>query len=144
MSGYGPDMTLLPDLQRWLDEAATRHDVPGAAVAVGVGDELAEAATGVVNRDTGVEATTDSVFQIGSVTKVWTASLVMQLVDDGFAVRSVVHAESAVLGREPEPSQARNPVRVRHFCQLSALATRADLLEEQRVRASSRGCCRTT
>jgi CubicO group peptidase (beta-lactamase class C family) len=76
-------MTLLPDLQRWLDEAAARHDVPGAAVAVGVGDDLAEAATGVVNRDTGVEATPDSVFQIGSVTKAWTASLVMQLVDDG-------------------------------------------------------------
>jgi CubicO group peptidase (beta-lactamase class C family) len=76
-------MTLLPDLQRWLDDAAARHGVPGAAVAVGVGDDLAEAATGVVNRDTGVEATTDSVFQIGSVTKVWTAALVMQLVDEG-------------------------------------------------------------
>ena len=57
--------------------------MPGAAVAVGVGDELVEAATGVVNRDTGVETTTDSVFQIGSVTKVWTAALVMQLVDEG-------------------------------------------------------------
>ena len=76
-------MTLLPDLQGWLDEAAARHDVPGAAVAVGVGGDLAEAATGVVNRNTGVEATTDSVFQIGSVTKVWTASLVMQLVGEG-------------------------------------------------------------
>ena len=76
-------MALLPNLQRWLDDAAIRHDVPGAAVAVGVGDELAEAATGVVNRGTGVAATTDSVFQIGSVTKVWTASLVMQLVGDG-------------------------------------------------------------
>jgi CubicO group peptidase (beta-lactamase class C family) len=78
-------MALLPDLRQWLDEAATRHGVPGAVVAVGVGDELAEAATGVVNRDTGVETTPDSVFQIGSVTKVWTASLVMQLVDEGAA-----------------------------------------------------------
>lgn len=77
------DMTFLPDLPHWLDQAAKRHGVPGAAVAVGVGDQLAEAATGVVNRDTGVRTTTDSVFQIGSVTKVWTAALVMQLVDDG-------------------------------------------------------------
>jgi len=76
-------MSLLPDLQRWLDEAAARHGVPGAAIAVGAGGRLAEAATGVVNRDTGVETTTDSVFQIGSVTKVWTTSLVMQLVDEG-------------------------------------------------------------
>jgi CubicO group peptidase (beta-lactamase class C family) len=72
-------MALLPELQGWIDEAAERHGVPGAAVAVGAGGELAEAATGVVNRDTGVEATPDSVFQIGSVTKVWTAALVLQL-----------------------------------------------------------------
>jgi CubicO group peptidase (beta-lactamase class C family) len=76
-------MTLLPELQRWLDQAVIRHRVPGAAVAVGVGDDLVEAASGVLSRDTGVETTTDSVFQIGSVTKVWTAALVMQLVDVG-------------------------------------------------------------
>ncbi|WP_250034404.1 serine hydrolase domain-containing protein [Paractinoplanes maris] len=71
------------DLPELLDEAAARHDVTGAAVAVGHGDTLIEAATGVLNRDTGVEATPDSVFQIGSVAKVWTAALVMQLVDEG-------------------------------------------------------------
>jgi CubicO group peptidase (beta-lactamase class C family) len=76
-------VAVLANLQRWLDEAAARHDVPGAAVAVGVGDDLVEAATGVVNRDTGVETTTDSVFQIGSVTKIWTSALVMQLVGEG-------------------------------------------------------------
>ncbi|WP_433364182.1 serine hydrolase domain-containing protein [Actinoplanes sp. CA-142083] len=76
-------MTLLPDLQQLIDRAAGRHGVPGAAIAVGAGGELAEAATGVVNRNTGVEATPDSVFQIGSVTKVWTASLVMQLAAEG-------------------------------------------------------------
>ncbi len=32
---------------------------------------------------TGVEATADALFQIGSITKVWTATLVMQLVDEG-------------------------------------------------------------
>jgi CubicO group peptidase (beta-lactamase class C family) len=76
-------MTFLPDLQRRLDDVAARYDIPGAAVAVGQGDRLAEAATGVVNRNTGVAATPDSVFQIGSVTKVWTTTLVMQLVDEG-------------------------------------------------------------
>ena len=39
--------------------------------------------TGVLNKETGVEATTDSVFQIGSITKVWTATVAMQLVDEG-------------------------------------------------------------
>ncbi|MGK5682087.1 serine hydrolase domain-containing protein [Actinoplanes sp. URMC 104] len=70
-------------LQGLLDQTAARYDVPGAAIAVGHGDELLEAATGVLNRDTGVAATPDSVYQIGSVTKVWTAALVLQLVDDG-------------------------------------------------------------
>src|SRR6266511_2520938 len=61
-------MTLLPDLQTRLDEAARRHDVPGAVVAVGYESELAEAATGVVNRNTGVATTPESVFQTGTVT----------------------------------------------------------------------------
>jgi CubicO group peptidase (beta-lactamase class C family) len=77
---YGLGTVIDMDLQALLDESAERHGVPGAAVAVGAGGELIEAATGVVNRDTGVATTADSVFQIGSVTKVWTASLVMQLV----------------------------------------------------------------
>ena len=77
------DMVSDAQLQDWIDRAAERHRVPGAAVAVGVGTEIAEAATGVLNRDTGVEATPDSLFQIGSVTKVWTTCLVMQLADEG-------------------------------------------------------------
>ncbi|OMQ14229.1 serine hydrolase, partial [Modestobacter sp. VKM Ac-2676] len=40
-------------------------------------------ATGVLNRATDVPVTTDAVFQIGSITKVWTTTLVMQLVDEG-------------------------------------------------------------
>jgi len=72
--------------QRRLSVLAERHGVPGAALAilrVGSTDELVEAAYGVLNKDTGVAATTDSLFQIGSITKVWTATVVMQLVDEG-------------------------------------------------------------
>lgn len=71
------------DLRDRLTEAAREHGVPGAAVAVWHDGELHEAATGVVNTATGVETTTDSVFQVGSTTKVWTSALVMQLVEDG-------------------------------------------------------------
>jgi CubicO group peptidase (beta-lactamase class C family) len=47
------------------------------------GGEVHEAAAGVLNVETGVEATTDSVFQYGSIGKVWTATAIMQLVDEG-------------------------------------------------------------
>ena len=62
---------------------ADKHGVPGANLAILAGGEVAEAAYGVLNQRTGVEVTTDSVFQIGSISKVWTATLVMQLVDEG-------------------------------------------------------------
>jgi CubicO group peptidase (beta-lactamase class C family) len=70
-------------LQIRLTELAAKHDVVGASLALAVGDETVTAATGVLNVRTGDRATVDSVFQIGSITKVWTATLVMQLVDEG-------------------------------------------------------------
>ncbi|MFC7307124.1 serine hydrolase [Streptomyces monticola] len=69
--------------QRRLDELAARHRVPGTVLGIARGDETALAAHGVLNKDTGVTATEDSLFQIGSITKVWTATLVMQLADEG-------------------------------------------------------------
>jgi hypothetical protein len=80
-------MGSLQDVRKWLPERlagqAIAHGVPGAVVAVLAEGEVAEAAYGVLNRATGVEVTTDSLFQIGSITKVWTATLIMQLADDG-------------------------------------------------------------
>src|SRR5882757_3256873 len=80
-------MSRLDEINEWLpqrlSELLADNTVPGAAVAVAAGDEVAEAAAGVLSKATGVEATSDSVFQVGSITKVWTATLVMQLVDEG-------------------------------------------------------------
>jgi CubicO group peptidase (beta-lactamase class C family) len=83
----GAGMTDLDDVKAWLTATLpallAEHRVPGAAVAVLVGDEVVDAAAGVLSKTTGVEATPDSLFQIGSITKVWTATLAMQLVDEG-------------------------------------------------------------
>src|SRR4051812_10166586 len=79
-------MALALDQQHWqerLTALADKHGVVGASLAIAHGDEIVEAATGVLNRRTHEPVTTESVFQIGSITKVWTATLVMQLVDDG-------------------------------------------------------------
>ncbi|MFI2706022.1 serine hydrolase domain-containing protein, partial [Nocardioides sp. CER28] len=59
------------------------HDVPGATVAVLAEGRVATAVGGVTSLATGVDVDTDTVFQIGSITKIWTTTLVMQLVDDG-------------------------------------------------------------
>lgn len=74
-------------VQSWLDEHFARivaeRGVPGASVAVLTEGQVLTAAGGVLSRATGVEATTGAVFQIGSITKLWTSALVMQLVDEG-------------------------------------------------------------
>lgn len=57
--------------------------IPAASVAILAGGEIFTTAAGILNRNTGVEADEDSVFQIGSITKTWTATLIMQLVDEG-------------------------------------------------------------
>ncbi|HEY4019840.1 MAG TPA: serine hydrolase [Pseudonocardiaceae bacterium] len=73
--------------QRRLDTLAERHSVPGAQLGIlrlsDPDDDLVMAAHGLLNIDTGVTTTTDSLFQIGSISKVWTTTLIMQLVDEG-------------------------------------------------------------
>ncbi|MFD8934316.1 serine hydrolase domain-containing protein [Streptomyces sp. NPDC059578] len=74
------------DLAHWqsrLDELRAKHHVPAASLAVLVDGAVHELASGVLHRGTGVEATTDSVFQMGSIAKIYTATLIMQLVDEG-------------------------------------------------------------
>jgi CubicO group peptidase (beta-lactamase class C family) len=75
--------------QRRLALLARRHKVPGASLGIlragadGRPDEIVEAAYGYANAPAKIEATTDTLFQIGSMSKVWTATLAMQLVDEG-------------------------------------------------------------
>lgn len=57
--------------------------MPGAAVALTDGTTVIEAVHGVKNLRTGDPVTPRTLFQIGSITKVYTATLVMALVDEG-------------------------------------------------------------
>ncbi len=74
-------------MQSWLDENLTRlidkHGVPAASIAVLADGQVSAAAAGILNLNTGVEATVDAVFQVGSITKLWTTTLIMQLVAEG-------------------------------------------------------------
>ena len=77
--------------QRRLEVLAERHGIVGATLGIlrvdrdgrAERDDSIDAAYGVLNKATGVAATADSLFQIGSISKVWTATLALQLVDEG-------------------------------------------------------------
>lgn len=76
-------LTSLHNLQQYSDALLEAYQLPAISIAVWQGGELHRAASGILNLATGVEATSDSIFQIGSITKVMTTCLVMQLVDEG-------------------------------------------------------------
>lgn len=70
-------------LQSTLDDATAAHRVPGAVAGVIRGDERLVVGTGTANVATGIDVTPDTLFQIGSISKIYTATLVMQLVHAG-------------------------------------------------------------
>tara|TARA_R110000868_G_scaffold91679_13_gene254106 strand:- start:2759 stop:4117 length:1359 start_codon:yes stop_codon:yes gene_type:complete len=73
----------MSELNEHLSELVIRYGVPGASLAVWSDGKLAEAAAGVVNLNTGIAATPDTLFQIGSITKLYVAAMCLQLVDEG-------------------------------------------------------------
>lgn len=68
------------DLLRTLTE---EHAVPGAQLAVDTGTELISVATGVTRSGGGLPVDSGTAFAYGSVTKAFTATLVVQLASDG-------------------------------------------------------------
>ncbi|WP_353114545.1 serine hydrolase [Microbacterium sp.] len=70
--------------QQRLNAIASKHRVPGASLGIlRLGEEPAYGAYGVLSARTGLTATPGSVFQIGSITKVWTATAALRLVERG-------------------------------------------------------------
>ena len=70
-------------LQARLDDLLAEHGVPGASVGILRGDDELVVASGLANVGTGVTATPDTLFQIGSISKLYTTTVVAQLVDQG-------------------------------------------------------------
>ena len=102
------------DAARWkrrLGVLADRYGVPGAALGVThLNGDTITVAHGVLSARTEVPATPDSVFQIGSITKVWTTSLIMQLVDEGR-----LSLDAPVTDVLPELKLSESGVTVRHL-----------------------------
>lgn len=70
-------------LEKKLAELIETHHVPGAQLAVLDGDEITEVAAGVLSIRTGSPVTTDALFLPGSIGKLYTATLVLMLADEG-------------------------------------------------------------
>ncbi|WP_198421195.1 serine hydrolase domain-containing protein [Mesorhizobium carmichaelinearum] len=69
----------------WAGMLAAYADVagiPGAVLGISYDGKRIVVPYGVLSTATGVTTTVDSVFQIGSITKLWTATMVMQLIDE--------------------------------------------------------------
>ncbi|MER7277125.1 serine hydrolase [Dactylosporangium sp. NPDC000244] len=79
----GPMPIDVPRIRTRVGELLAEYGIPSAAVGVLHGGQTAEFAVGVKHVETGEAATTDTVYQCGSMTKTWTALAFMQLVDEG-------------------------------------------------------------
>lgn len=74
----------LADIERRIRAFMEKADVPGASVGIVHGDSLVYSSTfGVKNVETGEPVTPETLFQIGSITKVFTATLLAILRDEG-------------------------------------------------------------
>lgn len=72
----------LSKLQSYAQDIVDKHKTPAISMAVYYGGNSYQASAGLLNMDTAVEATSQSIFQIGSITKVMTAELLMQAVEE--------------------------------------------------------------
>jgi CubicO group peptidase (beta-lactamase class C family) len=70
-------------IQARVSELLAEYGIPSAAIGVLHDGEITDFAIGVKNVSTEELATTDTIYQCGSMTKTWTALAFMQLADEG-------------------------------------------------------------
>lgn len=78
-----PTPDILNNFQSYAQSLLVKHDIPAISLAIWHNNTLHQAAAGTLNIETNVDATSDSIFQVASISKVFTTCLVMQLVDAG-------------------------------------------------------------
>ena len=111
---------LAPGIEQKLDEVFKpwdKKDAPGGAVSVSVkGEVVYRKAFGMANLETGTPITTETVFDVGSVSKQFTATCVMLLQDEG----KVKIDEQASLYLPEYPVLAEHKITVRQLMQHTA------------------------
>lgn len=100
------------DLEKKLTELIDQHRVPGAQLAVLDGDTITEVAAGVLSIRTECPVSTDALFLPGSIGKLYTATLVLMLADEG-KIDLDQPVKSYLTGFEVRDTHARDTVTVR-------------------------------
>lgn len=70
-------------LEGFVHEQMQQWDVPGVAMGIFDGDDVEFSGFGITNIETGLPVAPETLFQIGSISKIFTATLAMTLVDEG-------------------------------------------------------------
>lgn len=103
-----------PDLDAYIREQMARWTVPGIVVGILRDGERLARAYGVTSLETGYLVRTDTLFLIGSISKMYTAMLVMTLVDEG-----KLDLDAPVVTYLPEftltDESARDAITLRHL-----------------------------
>lgn len=73
----------MTELEPLVLEQMEKWNVPGVTVGIYDGDDVEFAGFGITNIETGQPVAPETLFQIGSISKIFTATLAMTLVDDG-------------------------------------------------------------
>ena len=76
-------MSRFAEVVQAAQDAMEAHSVPGVAIAVVSGGEEETAGLGVTSIENPLEVTPDTLFQIGSIGKTFTATAIMRLVEQG-------------------------------------------------------------
>jgi CubicO group peptidase (beta-lactamase class C family) len=107
------------DLRDLAASIAGEIGVPGAQIAVLHNGTVLEGCAGLASVETGTPVTPDTLFQVGSTTKLHTAALVMQLVDEGRIDLDTPVAEQLPGFRLSEASSTRS-LTPRHLLSMSS------------------------
>ncbi len=97
-----------------LDELLERYGIPGVGLGIWLDGDEYHTARGMANRTAGIEATPETIWLIGSITKVWTTTLIMQMIEQG-----VVDLDATVSSYLPDlelsDPEATASITVRHL-----------------------------
>ncbi len=107
-------MGSMAKLEPFVLEQMEEWTVPGVAIGIYDGEDVEFAGFGITNIETGQPVAPETLFQIGSISKIFTATLAMTLVDNG-----LLDLDAPIVTYVPElalaDSAARDQITTRHL-----------------------------